>query len=86
MIIRGAMICDANGEQKGDVRIKGNKIAQVDRSILPQENEEIIEAENLVLLPGAIDLNTRVSNGILSKENLLKLSQKLQKVESHRLF
>ncbi len=79
MIIRGAMICDANGEQKGDVRIKGNKIAQVDRSILPQENEEIIEAENLVLLPGAIDLNTRVSNGILSKENLLKLSQKAAK-------
>lgn len=76
MIIKGAMVCDARGEQKGDVRIKEGKIAQVSRSILPQENEEIIEAENLVLLPGAMDLNVRVSNGILSKENLLKLSHK----------
>ncbi|MCI5969446.1 amidohydrolase family protein [Helicobacter sp.] len=79
MIIKGAMVCDANGEQRGDVRVEGGKIAQVSRSILPKENEEIIEAENLVLLPGAIDLNVRVSNGILSKENLLKLSQKAAK-------
>ena len=76
MIIKGAMVCDVNGEQKGDVRIEGGKIAQVSRSILPKENEEIIEAENLVLFPGAIDLNVRVGNGILSKENLLKLSHK----------
>ncbi|WP_299549128.1 amidohydrolase family protein [uncultured Helicobacter sp.] len=79
MIIKGAMVCDANGEQRGDVRIEGNKITQVSRSILPKDNEEIIEAENLALLPGAIDLNTRVSNGILSKENLLKLSSKAAK-------
>ncbi|MBX7490793.1 amidohydrolase family protein [Helicobacter turcicus] len=76
MIIKGAMVCDANGEQRGDVRIKEGKITQVGRSILPQDNEEILDAENLVLLPGAIDLNTRVSDGILSKENLLKLSHK----------
>lgn len=76
MIIKGAMVCDANGEQRGDVRIEEGKIVQTSRSILPQDNEEIIEAENLVLLPGAIDLNTRVGNGILSKENLLKLSYK----------
>lgn len=39
MIIKGAMVCDVNGEQKGDVRIEGGKIAQVSRSILPKENE-----------------------------------------------
>ncbi|TLD82384.1 dihydroorotase [Helicobacter sp. MIT 11-5569] len=76
MIIKGAMICDANGEQRGDVRIENGKITQAIRSILPRDGEEVLDAENLVLLPGAIDLNTRVSNGILSKENLLKLSHK----------
>ena len=76
MIIKGAMVCDANGEQKGDVRIEKGKIIAVERSIMPKNGEEILEANNLVLLPGAIDLNTRVSNSVLSKENLLKLSYK----------
>ena len=76
MIIQGAMVCDANSEQRGDVRIEEGKITQVSRSILPHENETILDAKDLILLPGAIDLNTRVSNATLSKENLLKLSTK----------
>lgn len=74
MIIKGAMVCDANGEQRGDVRIEKGKIIAVERSIMPKSEEEVLDASNLVLLPGAIDLNTRVSNSTLSKENLLKLS------------
>ena len=70
MIIKGAMVCDANGEQRGDVRIANGKIVEVSKSILPQNNEAILQAQNLILIPGAIDCNTRVSNGILSKENL----------------
>lgn len=76
MIIKGAMVCDANGEQRGDVRIEKGKIIAVERSIMPKSGEEVLEANNLVLLPGAIDLNTRVSNSTLSKENLLNLSYK----------
>ncbi len=76
MIIKGAMVCDANGEQRGDVRIEDGKITAVSKSIIPKDNEEILDASNLVLLPGAIDLNVRVGNGILSKENLLILSHK----------
>ncbi|WP_301006167.1 MULTISPECIES: amidohydrolase family protein [Helicobacter] len=76
MIIKGAMVCDANGEQRGDVRIEKGKIVAVERSIMPKSGEEVLGADNLILLPSAIDLNTRVSNSILSKENLLKLSCK----------
>lgn len=79
MIIKGAMVCDANGEQRGDVRIANGKIVEVSKSILPQNNEAILQAQNLILIPGAIDCNTRVSNGILSKENLLQLSYKAAK-------
>lgn len=76
MIIKGAMVCDANGEQRGDVRVEKGKIVAVERSIMPKNGEKVLEANNLVLLPGAIDLNTRVRNSVFSKENLLKLSYK----------
>ena len=74
MLIKGAMICDANGEYKGDIRIENEKITEVERNILPQENEEIFQAEGMTILPSAIDLNTRIQN--FNKENLLKLSSK----------
>ena len=35
MLIKGAMICDANGEYKGDIRIENEKITEVERNILP---------------------------------------------------
>lgn len=74
MLIKGAMICDANSEYKGDIRIENEKITEVERNILPQENEEIFQAEGMTILPSAIDLNTRIQN--FNKENLLKLSSK----------
>ena len=74
MLIKGAMICDANGEYKGDIRIENEKITEVERNILPQENEEIFQAEGMTILPSAIDLNTRIQN--FKKEHLLKLSSK----------
>ncbi|AWI33492.1 amidohydrolase family protein [Helicobacter apodemus] len=76
MVIKGAMVCDANGEQRGDIRIKEGKIIKVERSILPQANEEVLEVQGLVLMPSAIDLNVRVQDSIFTKENLLKLSAK----------
>ena len=48
MIIQGAMICDANSEQRGDVRIEGSQITQVSCSILPRENEMILDAKDLI--------------------------------------
>ncbi|MDE5603728.1 MAG: dihydroorotase, partial [Helicobacter sp.] len=76
MVIKGAMVCDANGEQRGDIRTEEGKIIKVERSILPQANEEVLDAQGLVLMPSAIDLNTRVQDSIFTKENLLELSVK----------
>lgn len=76
MIIKGAMICDALGEQRGDIRICGDRIIKVERSIMPDENEEVLDADGFVLMPSAIDFNARLHNNILSKDNILKLSKK----------
>lgn len=79
MIIKGAMICDANGEYRGDVRIQEGKIAKVARSVLAEDGEEIFDASGLLLLPSAIDLNARVQDSQLNKKHLMTLSHKAAK-------
>lgn len=76
MVIKGAMLCDAKQDQKGDVRIDGGKIVAVSKLINPQKNEEVIDAEGLVLMPALIDLNTRVKNNEFNYQNIKKLSTK----------
>ena len=76
MVIKGAMICDALLEQRGDIKIEGDRIVKVERSIMPSVGEEVFNADGFTLLPSAIDLNTRLHNDTLTKENILKLSQK----------
>lgn len=74
MLIKGAMICDANGEYKGDIRIKDDKIIEINRSIIAHDSEEILEANGLVAMPSAIDLNVQLQS--FNKENLINLSHK----------
>ena len=74
MLIKGAMICDANGEYKGDIRIKDDKIIEINRSIIAHDSEEILEANGLVAIPSAIDLNVQLQS--FNKENLINLSHK----------
>ena len=69
MLIKGAMICDANGEYKGDIRIKDDKIIEINRSIIAHDSEEILEANGLVAMPSAIDLNVQLQS--FNKENLI---------------
>jgi len=79
VIIRGAIVCDAHKEQKNDVRVVNGKITALQRSIIPFDDEEIINAEGLTLLPGIIDLNTRVENDQLNKKTLIQLSKEAAK-------
>ena len=74
MVIKGAMLCDANGEFRGDVRFKEGKITAVSRSLTLESGEEVFEANGLVLMPGCIDLYSQIAS--ISRENLIELSQK----------
>ena len=76
MIIKGAIVCDYEREQKGDVKIQDGKIVDVQKSLLPEPCEEIIDAEGLLLLPALIDLNVRVAGDLLTSDNLSKLAKK----------
>lgn len=74
MVIKGAMICDANSEYRGDIRIKEDKIIEIQRNILADDSEEILEANGLVAMPSAMDFNTQLQN--FNKESLIDLSHK----------
>lgn len=76
MLIKGAIVCDFEREQKDDVRIQGGRVVEIAKSLLPLEGEEVIRAEGLTLLPAMIDTNARVANGSLTGKNLAKLAQK----------
>jgi dihydroorotase len=39
----------------GDVQIQGDKITQIAPEINPQDSDSIIDAKDLILLPGVID-------------------------------
>lgn len=58
MIIKGAKIINGSESLRADIRIEGEKIAEIAEALLPAEGEEVISAEGLLALPGAIDAHT----------------------------
>lgn len=72
MIISGAIVCDANGERRVDVRIEDDKIAEVGQNL---SGGEIIDGNGYYLLPGLVDSNVRLKDGNLNGKNLESLSK-----------
>lgn len=73
MIITGAIICDINGERRGDVRIEEGVITQIGENL---SGDEIISAQGCYLLPGLVDTDVRLKDAQLSRTNLEKLSRR----------
>ena len=67
-IIRGATVYDGTGNApvRGDVHIKGDKIAAVGR-VGKVEGATEIDATGLVVCPGFIDLHTHCDSGLTGK-------------------
>ena len=58
MIIKGATTVNGSGSLKADIRIRGEKIAEIAPELVPDEGEEIIDAEGMLAIPGGIDAHT----------------------------
>jgi len=71
MIIKNAILCDANGERKGDVEITDGVITKIADKL---SSNEVIDAKGAYLLPGLIDLNVSLPDGQLNAAKLQKLS------------
>jgi dihydropyrimidinase len=55
LIIRRASIINADGRSEGDIRIQGEKIAQIGRNLSAPAGAREIDAAGLLVLPGGID-------------------------------
>lgn len=73
MIITGAIICDINGERRGDVRIEEGIITEIGDHL---SGDEIVSATGCYLIPGLVDTDVRLKDSQLSRTNLEKLSKR----------
>ena len=71
MIIKNAILCDANGERQGDVEITDGIISKIADNI---SGDDVIDAKGTYLLPGLIDLNVSASDAQLNTSKLKNLS------------
>jgi dihydropyrimidinase len=55
LIIRRAAIVNADERSEGDIRIRGEKIAEIGRNLTSQNGAREIDARGLLVLPGGID-------------------------------
>lgn len=72
MVIANALICDADSERLGDVRIHDGMIVEIGDSLI---DEEIINGEGCYLLPGLVDTNVSLKDGHLNGKNLVSLAR-----------
>jgi len=71
MIIKNAVLCDANGERQGDVEITDGIISKIADDI---SGDDVFDAKGSYLLPGLIDLNVSLADGQLNTSKLKNLS------------
>lgn len=71
MIIKNAVLCDANGERQGDIEIIDGVITKIANNL---SSDETVDAKGAYLLPGLIDLNVSLSDGQLNTSRLQKIS------------
>lgn len=70
-VIKNAILCDARGERKADVKVRDGVICEVGESLCASE---VIEGENLYLLPSLIDLNIKPKS--YKHQDLKKIEKK----------
>ena len=58
LLIKNGTVINADGRQKADVAISGEKIISVEQNINPEARTQIVDASGLLVLPGAVDVHT----------------------------
>ena len=64
LLIQNATIVDGTGAAafRGDIRVVGERIAEIGDALEPAEGDRLIDAAGLVVAPGFIDMHAHVSN------------------------
>ena len=60
-IVRNGLIVTSEGRMEADIRIRGEKIAEIGRSLASTPGAREIDARGMLLLPGAVDTHTHLN-------------------------
>ncbi|MCL2702827.1 MAG: dihydropyrimidinase [Defluviitaleaceae bacterium] len=60
MLIADGLLVNENGTRKADVRVEGELIHEIGDSLVPRENERIINAAGKIIIPGGVDVHTHM--------------------------
>ncbi|CAJ99346.1 amidohydrolase family protein [Helicobacter acinonychis] len=63
MLLKNASFYDDGGLKRADIRLKNSLIAEIKENLNPSGSEEVIECENLFVLPSFIDLSVTCLEG-----------------------
>src|SRR5688572_16614308 len=61
LIIRNGLIVTADGRTLGDVRIRGEQVAEIGPSLAAASGAREIDAKGMILMPGAVDTHTHLN-------------------------
>ena len=71
MVISNAIVCDANGEKRADVKIEDGIITEIGSNL---NSEEMIDAKGMYLMPLLVDTNIRLQDSVLNAKNIKAIS------------
>src|SRR5688572_24562587 len=61
LIIRNGLIVTAAGRTFGDIRIRGEQVAEIGTNLAAGAGAREIDAKGMILLPGAVDTHTHLN-------------------------
>ena len=76
MVISNAVICDANGEKKADIRIVDGIITEIGLNL---SDEKIVDANGAYFMPLLVDTNIRLQDSTLNSQNIKVISDEALK-------
>ncbi len=60
LILRGGSVVDATGERRADVRVVGDRVAEVGADLEARRDATVLDAGGCVVAPGLVDLHTHL--------------------------
>ena len=61
LLIRNGLIVNPEGRIFGDIRVRGEQIAEIGANLTPGAGARVIDAAGMILMPGAVDTHTHLN-------------------------
>lgn len=79
MILKNATMILFDRIFKGDLRIKGRHISEIEENLVKNEEEEVLDLEGKLLIPGFIDVHIHGADGADAMDGSIESLQKISK-------